>query len=282
MAAPVRTALAVAILGLAAAVTACSSGSPNQPPATTAPAATTPASTTLGPTSGPPEQPAHDCGAPAMPAQTFWLSGAHGAWLRAATVGEGPDVAVFVHESGTAGLCGFWPYAVWLAQQWHLRALLFDQCAYGGSDCPADTRTVHEDWIASTSAAVAWARANAARRVTLVGASVGGIVVLHAAASIRPAVDAVVDLSGELSWSGLDSLPAARTLTVPVLYAVAPGDTYLSVADMRLLYDATPSPTKRLAEAPSGHGWVMLTAPSGSAWSPLATQVAEFVQGRYG
>jgi len=33
----------------------------------------------------------------------------------------------------------------------------------------------------------------------------------------------VVDLSGELTWSGLDSLPAARTLRVQVLYAVAPG-----------------------------------------------------------
>ena len=71
---------------------------------------------------------------------------------------------------------------------------------------------------------MAWARAHGARRVTLIGASVGAIVVLHAAASIRPIVDAVVDLSGELTWSGLDSLTAARTLTVPVSYAVAPDE----------------------------------------------------------
>lgn len=115
-----------------------------------------------------------------------------------------------MHESGTKGLCGFWPYAIWLAQRWHLRALLFDQCGYGGSTCAKDVRTEHDDWITSTQAAVTWARGHGARRVTLIGASFGGIVVLHAAASIRPAVNAVVNLSGELTWSGLDSLPAAH------------------------------------------------------------------------
>jgi len=41
------------------------------------------------------------------------------------------------------------------------------------------------------------------------GASVGGIVALYAATSITPVVDAVVDQSGKLSWSGLESMAAA-------------------------------------------------------------------------
>jgi pimeloyl-ACP methyl ester carboxylesterase len=267
------------VLGLLVAVTACSSDTSNT---NGKPDATAAASDTASPASAPPKQPAQDCGGGSGPlTQTFWLSGAQGTQLRAATVGAGSDVAVFVHESGTKGLCGFWPYAIWLAQRWHLRALLFDQCGYGGSTCAKDVRTEHDDWITSTQAAVTWARGHGARRVTLIGASLGGIVVLHAAASIRPAVDAVVNLSGELTWSGLDSLPAARTLTVPILYAVAPDDQYVTVADMRLIYAATPSRNKRLVQAPSGHGWDMLTPPSRSGWSPLATQVAEFIQGRH-
>ena len=277
---PARMALAAAVLGLAVAVAACSSGSGGggRPEATPASV-----SATAGPNAPPPVQPAEQCGGgPAVPAEPFWLSGARGAQLAAATVGSGPDVAVFVHESGTSGLCGFWPYAVWLAQGRHLRALLFDQCGYGASFCEKDSATEPDDWITSTMAAVAWARSHGARRVTLVGASVGGIVVLHAAASIQPPVDAVVDLSGELAWSGLDSLTAARALTVPVLYAVAPHDEYVTVADMRRIYAATGSRSKRLVQVESGHGWEMLTPPSRTGWSPLATQVAAIIQGRHG
>jgi hypothetical protein len=276
---PARMALAAAVLGLAAAVVACSSGSGagGRPEATP-----TSVSATAGPNAPPPVQPAEQCGGgPAVPAEPFWLSGARGTQLAAATVGSGPDVAVFVHESGTSGLCGFWPYAVWLAQGRHLRAVLFDQCGYGASFCEKDSATEPEDWITSTKAAVAWARAHGARRVTVVGASAGGIVALHAASSIQPAVDAVVDLSGELTWSGLDSLTAARTLTVPVLYAVAPHDEYVTVADMRRLYAATGSRSKRFVQAETGHGWEMLTTPSRTGWSPLAAQAAAIIQGTH-
>ena len=272
-------AVAAAFLGFAAAVTACSSGSPGAD----GPPEATPASASPGANAAPPpQQPAEQCGGgPAVPAQPFWLPGARGTQLAAATVGTGPDVAVFVHESGMSGLCGFWPYAVWLAQHWRLRALLFDQCGYGASFCEKDSRTEPGDWITATTAAVAWARSHGARRVTLVGASAGGIVVLRAAASAQPPVDAVVDLSGELTWSGLDSLSAARTLTVPVLYAVAPDDEYVSVADMRRIYAATASRGKRLVQAEGGHGWEMLQTPARTGWSPLATQIAAIIQGRH-
>jgi dienelactone hydrolase len=159
--------------------------------------------------------------------------------------------------------------------------VLFDQCGYGASFCEKDSATEPEDWITSTKAAVAWARAHGARRITLVGASAGGIVVLHAAASIQPPIDAVVDLSGELTWSGLDALTAARIMTVSVLYAVAPHDDYVTVADMRQIYAATGSRTKRLVQAQSGHGWEMLTTPSRTGWSPLAAQVAAIIRGTH-
>jgi dienelactone hydrolase len=116
--------------------------------------------------------------------------------------------------------------------------------------------------------AVTWAQGHGARHLTLVGASFGGIVVLHAAAVIRPPVDAVIDLSGELRWNGLDALPAARRLAVPALFAVAPGDRYVTVADMRRLYQASSARPKRLVVMPAalGHGWPCSTTTAGRPW----------------
>jgi hypothetical protein len=60
------------------------------------------------------------------------------------------------HESGTQGLCGFWPYADWLASAEGVRSVLFNQCTYGASQCAAIDEA--REWIAATEAAVAWAR----------------------------------------------------------------------------------------------------------------------------
>ena len=82
---------------------------------------------------------------------------------------------------------------------------------------------------------------------------------------------------------GLDSLAAAQRLGVPALFAVAPGDRYVSVSTMRQLYRATPVRAKRLvvlAEG-AGHGWELLGGAAGSDWSPLAVTVAAWIQGRH-
>jgi dienelactone hydrolase len=134
-----------------------------------------------------------------------------------------------------------------------------------------------------TTAAVTWARAHDAGQVTLVGASAGGVVALQVAASIRPPVEAVVNLSAERRWMELDSLAAARRLQVPALFAVAPGDSHVSVATMRQLYEAAPVRAKRLMvlAGGAGHGWELLGGAAGTAWSPTAVTVAAWIQGRH-
>jgi hypothetical protein len=239
------------------------------------------ATTAASPAAPAPPPPAQLCGGPTTPAQSLWLSAPGGAQLYAAVVGAGPVAAVFVHEAGPRGLCGFWPYADWLARTNGVRSLLFSQCGAGASQCPPGNAA--DQWLATTTAAVTWARAHGAGQLTLVGASAGGVVALQVAASIRPPVDAVVDLSGERRWQGLDSLAAARRLQVPALFAVAPGDSLVSVATMRQLYDAAPVRAKRLvvlAEG-AGHGWELLGGAAGSDWSPLAVTVAAWIQGRH-
>ena len=165
-------------------------------------------------------------------------------------VGTGPDTAVFIHESGTQGLCGFWPYADWLASAEGVRSVLFNQCTYGASQCAAIDEA--EEWIAATEAAVAWARDHGAGRVTIVGASAGGVVALHAATSITPRVDAVVNLSGELSWSDLDSVAAAKRLDIAALFAIAPGDPYVTVMRCSLCIRPRRPPPNSWSCCPTG------------------------------
>ena len=257
------------VLALSVVLAGCGGDGSSRPPAS--------AATTAAPA---PPPPAELCGGPTTKAQSFWLSAPGGAQLSAAVVGTGPTTAVFVHEAGPRGLCGFWPYADWLAKTKGVRSVLFSQCGTGASQCPAGNAT--DQWLAATTAAVTWARDHGARQVTLVGASVGGIVALQVATSIRPRVDGVVNLSGERRWMGVDSLAAARRLQVPALFAVAPGDSYVSVGTMRQLYRAVPVRTKRLVVAEgAGHGWELLGGAAGSDWSPLAVTVAAWIQGRH-
>jgi hypothetical protein len=84
--------------------------------------------TTAAPAATPPPPPAELCGGPTTPAQSLWLSAPGGAQIYAAVVGTGPTTAVFVHQAGPTGLCGFWPYAAWLARTNGVRSMLFSQC----------------------------------------------------------------------------------------------------------------------------------------------------------
>lgn len=264
------------VIALSVVLAGCTGDAPWRPP--TSATATTSASAA---TTAPPP-PAELCGGPTTPAQSFWLSAPGGAQLYAAVVGTGfTTTAVFVHEAGPRGLCGFWPYADWLAKTKGVRSVLFSQCGAGASQCPPGDAA--DQWLATTTAAVAWARAHDAGQITLVGASAGGIVALQVATSIRPPVAGVVNLSGARRWQGLDSLAAAQRLGVPALFAVAPGDSVVSVGTMRRLYQAAPVRAKRLvvlAEG-AGHGSELLGGAAGSAWSPLAATVAAWIQGRH-
>ncbi len=187
---------------------------------------------------------------------------------------------VFSDESSPLGLCGFYQYAGWLARTQHVRSVLFDRCTNGQSRC---TKVAKIDTTAQIASAVTWALKRGARRVTLVGASLGGPMALKAAGRAGTRVDAVVDLSGELSWGTLRSLPAARRIKVPALFAVAHHDRYVSVQEMRRIYRAVPARTKDLVvlAGKAGHGWSMLSHPDGTGETALAHRVAAWIHGDY-
>ena len=200
-----------------------------------------------------------------------------GVTLAGAVVGSGPVGAVLIHEY-PLDLCGGWPYARYLSHH-GVRALLFDLRCFGRSACPGGRGHATTD----VAAAMAELRRRGAHRVALVGASMGGAIAVVAAARLHPA--AVVDLSGERDTTGLtpgidaDAGAAAHGVTAPALFAVARGDRYVPVDDMRAVARRARSATKRVIVLPAvaGHGWDLVFG-TATTWSPLAATVAAFIR----
>jgi dienelactone hydrolase len=139
-------------------------------------------------------------------------------------------------------------------------------------------------------AAVAELRHRGVTKVALVGASMGGSAALIAATRAQPAVDAVVELSGEANPTSLLHIPlnakaAVQQLTVPAMFVVANLDQYTTVEETRAMYQEDKTADKRLLVLPSQfdgfHGWQVLTEASG-AFTSTATKVAAFIAAHTG
>ena len=229
------------------------------------------------------EQPSSRCGPPDISATLVRFEAADGTSLDGVMVGRGPAGVVLVHEY-PADLCGFWPFAAYLAKR-GLRAFAIDLRCFGRSACPqGDARgRVVDDVVA----AVAELRHRDVTSVALVGASMGGAAVLLAGTRVRPPVVAVVSLSGEADPTNLvggiplDAGAAVPKLAVLTMLAVATNDRYAPVAETRALYRAVKTRDKRL-EVLSGpfdglHGWELLNNPGTGAFTPVAAKVAAFI-----
>ena len=202
----------------------------------------------------------------AVPGRTFAIPGPDtGSTLVAAELGRGPAVGVLVHQVGATALCGWSPFAEWASRQ-GVRLLLVDACGYGESVCSEEVRHDPATWLRST---VAWARDHGARRVTLVGASMGGALV--AGAGQRAGADAIIDLSGPVQWEGVEPLRRiAPRIRVPFLAAASDTDEDTSASALRRAAEAARGEPSRYYAAPGGHGWTMLT--SGWTSGPQETE----------
>jgi dienelactone hydrolase len=239
---------------------------------------------TTAPALQPLEQPSTRCGPPDTTATLVRFKAADGTSLDGVMVGRGPAGVVLVHEY-PADLCGFWPFADYLARR-GLRAFAIDLRCFGRSACPqGDAKGRVVDDIA---AAVAELRRRGVTRVGLVGASMGGAAVLIAGTRVRPPVAAVVSLSGEADPTNLvggiplDAGAAVKRLKVPTTLVVASNDRYAPVDQTRAMYRAITTHDKQLLvlTGPSfdgRHGWDLLTDSAGDRSTSVAAKVAAFL-----
>src|SRR5262249_15548358 len=131
-------------------------------------------------------------------------------------LGRGPRGVVLAHMYG-GDACQWSDYAPALAKSGY-HVLAFDFHGYGLS--PAGPREHDID----VRAAAAELRALGAKRVVLIGASMGGTAVLSAASGLTPPPAAVVSLSGPAAFDFMTTLDKVAGLRMPKLFAVGSGD----------------------------------------------------------
>ena len=137
------------------------------------------------------------------------------------------------------------------------RALVFDMRGYGAS---AGVQNVNPDQDVVGAAAELQRRG--ARRIVLIGASMGGTGVVAAAPRIRPQVSGVVELSAPIAFGGADARSAVRKFKGPVLFIAGRDDGDYASAS-RTLYRRAVSRAKHLVIAPtSWHGVDLIARPS--------------------
>jgi alpha-beta hydrolase superfamily lysophospholipase len=177
--------------------------------------------------------------------------------------GRGTTAVVLAHQL-RSNMCQWLAYARRLSSKGY-RVLVFDFRNHGISQHVGYGRRSWR-YAADVAAATKFVRARGARKVFLVGASMGGTAVLAAGANLVPAVDGVVSLSAPLAVSGADAEAAVPRLRVPVLYLAASEDAAGGFAEhARALYEATASSEKTIEIVPGAAHGVSLVTSSGRA-----------------
>ena len=175
---------------------------------------------------------------------------ADGTRLAGYRLGRGRTAVLLAHQS-RGDACQWAGYARRLAGQGYL-VIAFDFRGYGDSQTRGGR--AGQRLAADVAAAAKAARIRGARKVFAVGASMGGTVVLAAAANIRPALSGVISLSGPASFGSIDALKIVPRLSVPTLYVVGQYDADF-VPDAQQLYGATGAKDKAIHILPVGsHG----------------------------
>ncbi len=248
-----RRRLATAVVMVAVAAAGCGGSAQKQSPhsttrQTSAPASTEP--TTQTTTASVPVGPSiRGCNF-AVPHARLVRFRARSEHLRAAVAGAGSTGVVLANQSDN-NACEWLPFPAYLAAH-GMRVLAFD---YGGGDPSAEVQ-----------AAARFLRERGARRLVLIGASIGGAVVIDAGVHLRPEPAAVVSLSA-VPEATLYPFPAdARHLRSPIFQIGATEDQLIQSGQVtRSLFRDSPSPAKRLSLINSAqHGVDFVDAAAGN------------------
>ncbi len=188
---------------------------------------------------------------------------APGERLPAVVLGRGGSIGVVFANQSASTACGWLPFARTVARD-GVRSVVFDYAVASRED--------------EVLAAARWLRAHGAKRVVLVGASIGGRAVVTAAArGGRRQIDAVVSLSGErILGAQADLLVDARRLRVPALWVSSENDGYTNFAsETRQLYRGARGharPDRLLVVGGDDHGIDLLTGSQAARVVPAVTR----------
>lgn len=264
--------------GLAALVLVVSGCGAETEPETSSPSTATKSSAVPSPTPSLAASVAERCGIEARGEMA--LAPAAGGALSAGAVGEGSTGAVLLHQTSGAGMCGWATYGQWLADK-GVNVVMLDLCGYGQSQCD---EALSKDWGAQVKAGIGLAKKRGATTVTVVGASLGGVVAMGVGQ--QAGADAVVNLSGPKEWDGVpDALTAAKATTVPLLVSAAAADDGIDAEALQAAVEASPAKEKRYVPMKgSEHGWGGISDGMSvdPVFTPLATTVLNWVKGSYG
>jgi dienelactone hydrolase len=269
-------AVAVLVVLLTAA---CGSGTGKQPLTSPAPPSAVSPSPKPSPTSR--TQAEDDCSQTvpaAVKISDLALKAEDGVTLRAAVVGSGQRGVILLHQTDN-GLCGWLPYAAYLATQGFYVGLFDFRCTFN-SGC-ADGEEAYN--VTADVAAIATAlRQRGARSLAVVGASYGGAVAIGTCAAVQ--AGACVALSPALSdnklGGGMTARRAIGQLRVPLLVAAAPDDSESPAEVNRALMRRARPGIVTVIKLPAGtgHGWDTVTDPNAPGQpTTLSGQVIDFI-----
>lgn len=185
---------------------------------------------------------------------------ADGVRLAGRLIGEG-SVAVVLSHMRPADQRSWWSFAEDLADAGYL-VLTYDfrgYCPGGAAGCSEGERDLGEIWR-DVLGAVDFVRSQGARRVVLIGASMGGTASLLAAAQEGVAVQAVVTLSAPAAFEGMELTADVLTrVDAAKLFIAGTGDGQ-AAADAERLYDLSPPPKRVEILTTDAHGTDILSS----------------------
>jgi pimeloyl-ACP methyl ester carboxylesterase len=189
----------------------------------------------------------------------MWFRASDGVRLYGIEAGSGRTVVVLGHEGG-ADLCGWLTYIKTLNRA-GIRAFAFDFRGYGNSESPEEGSLALGRDLAG---AVGQVRADGAKHVFLMGASMGGAAIVQNSADIR--VDGLISLSGTRLWTGygVNDPAGVRSLSAPFLYVGTRDDSRAPRKEALSIFESVGSSDKRIVLYPgSAHGTILARRPPG-------------------
>jgi pimeloyl-ACP methyl ester carboxylesterase len=178
-------------------------------------------------------------------AEVLHLVASDGQKITGALFGSGTK-GVFLGHIGAGNLCPWAEYAKTLAGKGYM-VVAVDYRGFGSSELSGGVGKFEVE--RDTIAAIDELRKRGAKSVVLIGASLGAMGSMRAAATVTPPVQGVIQISGPTKFPGMDISASLPKVRVPVLFIGSEGDVNATEnipAELKSQYAKIASKDKRI------------------------------------